>query len=331
MIEHYAAGLYLGTYDWPNYNSGVWRNTGEAIEGNPYSDGKWRFISFDYDYTMGATFGDFGGVEGYAYDSFIHMNKGKNEAPTNLFTALLKNKEFRSKFAAVYCDYANDVMSNDKINAMIDFYSKNYTELLAHTQLRWWGFYGGTPASVLPYYRNNYTSVILPDIRTFFTQRANYTLEDMKAYTGLSGTLQTVTLQKTGNGKIQISSIIPDLSGGKWSGKYYSDCPVTLTAISDEGSSFTGWSGDVSGRDRTITVTLEKAMNIQADFGEALQVKGDVNADGVPDAADVIVMQKYMFGLSKLTDDKNGDMNDDGIINISDLCLLKEELLNKTV
>ena len=49
MIEHYAAGIYLGTYDWPNYNYGVWRNTGDTIAGNPYSNGKWRFISFDYD------------------------------------------------------------------------------------------------------------------------------------------------------------------------------------------------------------------------------------------------------------------------------------------
>lgn len=46
MIEHYAAGIYLGTYDWPNYNYGVWRNTGDTIAGNPYSNGKWRFISF---------------------------------------------------------------------------------------------------------------------------------------------------------------------------------------------------------------------------------------------------------------------------------------------
>ncbi len=329
MIDHYAAGLYLGTYDWPNYNYGVWRNTGEAIPGNQYSDGKWRFISYDYDYTMGATYKDFGGVEGYAYDSFRHMDKAKGTSPTNLFTALLKNKDFRDKFAAVYCDYANEVLSSDKTSALIDYYSQNYTDLIAHTQLRWWGFYGGTPESLIPYYKSNYQNKILGGLRTFFSQRESYTLEDMKEYTGLRGTLQTVTLQKQGNGKIQISSIIPDISSGKWSGKYYSDCPVTLTAIADEGSSFTGWSGDVSSSEKTITVTLEKALNIQANFGEALPVKGDVNTDGTLDASDIALMQKYMFGEIELADIKAVDMNDDGIINISDLCLIKEELLSK--
>lgn len=97
MIEHYAAGIYLGTYDWPNYNYGVWRNTGDTIAGNPYSNGKWRFISFDYDYTMGKTYKDFGGVEGYAYDNFQHVANA-NGFPTNLFLNLLHNEDFRNKF-----------------------------------------------------------------------------------------------------------------------------------------------------------------------------------------------------------------------------------------
>ena len=32
LIEHYAAGLYLGTFDWPNYNYGIWRNTGAEMD-----------------------------------------------------------------------------------------------------------------------------------------------------------------------------------------------------------------------------------------------------------------------------------------------------------
>lgn len=136
MIEHYAAGLYLGTYDWPNYNYGVWRNTGKEIAGNPYSDGKWHFISFDFDYTMGATYENFGDVEGYAYDSFHHMNS-KSGVPTNLFIQLLKNQDFRTKFVNVYCDYANEVLTLEKANEMAELYSQEYTEQLANTTVRW--------------------------------------------------------------------------------------------------------------------------------------------------------------------------------------------------
>ncbi len=326
MIEHYAAGLYLGTFDWPNYNYGLWRNTGAPIDGNPYSDGKWRFISFDYDYTMGATYADFGGVEGYAYDSFRHMDAAKKEMPTNLFVALLKNQDFRSRFVGVYCDYANEVLTPAKANAMADKYQNEYNEPLANTTVRWWGFFGGSKDSNLAYHRDLYPNTTLRNIRTFFDQRAGYTLEDMKNYLGVQGNLQTITLKTNGNGQIKINSIIPDTKNGGWSGKYYSDCPVTLTAIPGDGMAFGNWSGDLSGSELTVTTTLSKAMTVQANFVEKKEVKGDVNADGKCGVADVIMLQKWLLGAGDITDAKAGDLNKDGRLNAFDLAMLKREV-----
>lgn len=327
FIEHYAAGLYLGTYDWPNYNYGVWKTTGEPIEGNPYSDGKWRFISFDYDYTMGATYENFGGVEGYAYDSFRHMDKSKKDVPTNLFVSLLKNQEFRIKFANVYCDYANEVLTEQKGNAMADFYLQNYTEKISNSILRWWGFYGGSKDSNYNYNRQQYTEKNIPQIKQFFRERASYTLEDMKNYIGLSGDLQTITLKTNGGGKIMINSIIPDTSKGSWNGKYMSSCPVTLTAIPDDNASFTGWGGDASGTEQTITVSLSKAMSITADFGEKKEIRGDVNKDGSFTVADLVMLEKWLLGSGNITDWKAGDLCDDDILDVYDMCLMREEII----
>lgn len=329
LIEHYAAGLYLGTYDWPNYNYAVWRNTGAAIDGNPYSDGKWRFISFDYDYTMGATYDSFGGVEGYAYDSFQHMNNGLGGAPTNLFVQLLKNEDFRNKFAAVYCDYANEVLTPEKANAMADTYKTDYTEQLANTTVRWWGFYGGSKESNLSYHRNLYQNTTLNNIRTFFNQRADYTLEDMKNYLGLGGSLQTITLKTNGGGKIQINSIIPDTSEGAWSGQYYSDCPVTLTVIPDSGYEFTGWEGDITGNETTVTLTLSEAMTVQADFAEKEKVKGDVNADGDFTVADLVTLQNYLVRSEVAADWAAGDLCEDGQLDVFDLILMRALILEQ--
>ncbi|MBE6851671.1 MAG: hypothetical protein E7504_08125 [Ruminococcus sp.] len=326
LIEHYAAGLYLGTFDWPNYNYGVWRNTGAEIDGNPYSDGKWRFISFDYDYTMGATYADFGGVEGFAYNSFQHMNSGLKEVPTNLFVNLLKNEEFRSKFAAVYCDYANEVLTPEKANAMVDLYGREYTEQLANTTVRWWGYFGGSKNDNMEYNRNLYRNTTLHNIRNFFNQRANHTLEHMKNYLGLRGSMQTITLKTNGGGKIQINSIVPDVSSSAWSGKYLSDCPVTLTALPDKGMEFTGWGGDISGTDKTVTMTLSKAMSVQANFGEKKEIKGDVNADGKLSVADVIMLQKWLLGKGDITDGQVGDLDGNKVLNGFDLALMKREL-----
>lgn len=56
-------------------------------------------------------------------------------------------------------------------------------------------------------------------------------------------------------------------------------------------------------------------------------IKGNVNADNTVNSADVLMMQKWMLGTGELTDQQAGDINDDGIINITDFCMLKELLI----
>lgn len=327
MIEHYAAGIYLGTYDWPNYNYGVWRNTGDTIAGNPYSNGKWRFISFDYDYTMGKTYKDFGGVEGYAYDNFQHVANA-NGFPTNLFLNLLHNEDFRNKFVNVYCDYANEVLTPEKADAMIATYKQDYTEQLANTTVRWWGFFGGTKENNLRYQKNTYLNTTLPQIQTFFQKRADYTIEDMCSYLNLSPSMQTITLKTNGNGSIQINSIVPDAATG-WSGQYSPDCPITLTAIPAKGAEFLGWGGDLSSTETTVTLTLKETMSITANFSGAQAVLGDVNADGVCSVADAVLLQKWLLRAGEITDWQASDFDENQVLDIVDLALLKRKLLNK--
>ena len=182
LIDHYAANLYLATFDWPNHNFGLWKNNGNKIEGNEFSDGKWRFMTYDLDYTIGETFADFGGVEGYQYDMFRHMDNAKREAPTNLFVALLKNEEFKNKFIKVFEEYSNSIMSTDKTNPLIQEFHGEVTELIGYSQSRWWGYFGGTRLENIAYAKNNYQTKILPQMKQFFEERWKYTLEQMKAY-----------------------------------------------------------------------------------------------------------------------------------------------------
>ncbi len=280
---------------------------------------------------MGETYADFGGVEGYAYDSFRHITEVDNAgqyAPTNLFLNLLKNEDFRTKFVNVYCDYANEVLTPEKADAMAAIYSRDYTGQLANTTVRWWGFFGGSKESNLSYTREKYRNEVLPEIQTFFRERGRYTLEDMRNYLGLSSSMQTITLKAVGNGSIRINSITPDASSG-WSGSYSPDCPVTLTAVPDDGAVFTGWDGDFTGTETTVTVTLREAMTITANFGERKTIRGDVNGDGSVDTVDLIALQKWLLAVpgAKLGDGKAADLNADGLIDIYDLSLLKRELL----
>ncbi|MBP1592820.1 MAG: CotH kinase family protein, partial [Oscillospiraceae bacterium] len=298
---------------------------------NPYSDGKWRFMSFDFDYSMGATYENFGGVEGYAYDSFRHMenmDNAKDEAPTNLFVALMKNKDFQKKFINVYCDLANEVLTPEKANAMADKYGQEYTEPIANSTVRWWGYFGGSKDSNLSYNREQFTGKTLPQIKNFFRERARYTLEDMEQYLGIKEKPQNITIKSGNGGKIRINSITPDSASG-WTGSYYPEAPVTLTAIPDEGHSFTGWGGDITGTDTTVTVTLKQAMTIEATFGEKKSTDGDINNDGAFDVRDLLALQKYLLAGDEtdIKDRKAADADGNGKINISDLISLKSKLL----
>ena len=184
FIDHYATNLYLVTFDWPNHNYGLWKNNGDKIDGNDFSDGKWRFMTYDLDYTLGATYADFGGVEGYQYDTFRHMDRAKSDPPTNLFVALLKNEEFKTKFKSVFEEFANNVMSLDKANPIIQEFNDKITTLIGYTQSRWWGYFGGTRLENIAYAKNNFQSTILPGIKKFFEERKKYALDQMKQYIG---------------------------------------------------------------------------------------------------------------------------------------------------
>ena len=182
LIEHYAANIYLATYDWPNHNFGLWKNNGNKIDGNLFSDGKWRFMTYDLDYTIGKTYADFGGVEGYQYDMFRHMENGKREPPTNLFVALLKNAEFKEKFINIFEEYANKIISKDKTNPIIQELYGDVTDLIGYTQSRWWGYFGGSRLDNIAYAKNNFQNTILPQMKKFFEERSKYALEQMKKY-----------------------------------------------------------------------------------------------------------------------------------------------------
>lgn len=61
-------------------------------------------------------------------------------------------------------------------------------------------------------------------------------------------------------------------------------------------------------------------------------VKGDVNADGKFDISDVVLLQKWLLGSSDVTlsNWKAGDLCKDNIINVFDLCMMKQKIIDKS-
>ena len=266
LIEYFVIGIYIGTWDWPNHNDGIWRNNGLKFRNNPYSDGRWRYLSFDFDFTMGKTYMDYGGLEGYEYNNFKHIEREDGKGiPNNLFIPLLQNEEFKNEFSLMFCDYANEVMNVEKISNLVNDYKQNYIDMLANGRLRWVGYENGTIEEALENNRNLYIQNF-DSILTFFKDRPKFALGHLKEYFNLTGEIKELTIFKEGNGKIKINSIIPKFKEGKWVGKYFTDIPIKITAIPFENTIFKGWSEDIISNSNIIIVKLNDISSIKANF-----------------------------------------------------------------
>ena len=70
-----------------------------------------------------------------------------------------------------------------------------------------------------------------------------------------------------------------------------------------------------------VSLCIASSMISQV-FAEGDILKGDVNADGILSAADIVSMKKYLLGVDVQTDREAADINSDGNINIIDMIRL---------
>lgn len=331
IIDCYCTGLYIGTWDWPNYNYLMWRYQGDEIDGNPYSDGKWRFGAFDFDYSVGLTYEDFGGVEPYQHDSFKKMDGVKEAIPTVIFAKLLENPEFRQQFADRFCSYAYSVFGASKMTAELNDEEERFMDYMTMTAWRW---NMGTPDSGYESFLEEQKSFYHDEMelmRTFFKNRPKYAVENMRNYLGISQDTATVTVTGTGGGSISVNSADTAFSGNVWTGSFKSGTKVTLTAKPDDGFKFAGWSGAVTSGSETITVTADKAVSLVCNFKMSEYEHGDLDMDGKLDAADLVVMSRYIRGMESINRMQFiiADMNEDQSADVFDLVLLRKELLRQ--
>ena len=185
LIEQFSIGIFIANTDWPGHNFGIWKYNGnEKADDNIYYDGKWRFMIYDFDYSMGNVLeGDFGTLEPYQYDMFDFVDKKEKDShPTNLFLALFKNKEFKNKFIKSYENFVNNAMSMNIINPIIQYFSEEISYFIGYTYMRWYGYLGTSKKVSIIEGRLNYTTKVLPKLKKFYVERPKYTLENMKKY-----------------------------------------------------------------------------------------------------------------------------------------------------
>ena len=232
-IDYIITNYYLCNCDFSdNKNYIVWRSLN--TEDSPYADTRWRWCIYDVDAMEFA---------GYHYDveNLAEVNIFSCELPfadvrvneTVLFRALSPNAEFRQRFVLSFMDMVNNNFSPDKVEKILEKYGET---------LNWQG--------------------------GFFQKRPAYAVQHLAEEFQLTGTLETVTVTTANSamGSVQVNTSVIDLSSGMWTGQYFSDYPITVTAIPADGCEFVGWKGDVNETVPSITVSMEKAIVLEPVF-----------------------------------------------------------------
>lgn len=234
-IDYFCINHYLCNLDWSQKaNYVLWCSAADTGEG--FSDMRWRWCIYDIDNLPDAA-AHFG-VENVAQvDTFTArtpwINSQTNEQ--SLFVELKRNPEFCQRFVLSFMDILNNNFAPEKTEAALRKYGYD---------MDW--------------------------LNGFFRERAAYCAEHLAEEFQLTGSPETITITctdpKTGDVVVNTSCI--DLSDGEWAGQYFTDYPITVTAIPAEGFEFIGWKGDMQSTGETITVPVDGGISLEAVFAE---------------------------------------------------------------
>jgi len=238
FIDYWAAQIYIHNQDWPQNNYRLWRvRTPEA--NNPYGDTKWRYQMFDVEYAMGIY------NDGSCLDAFERILTGDDSGHDNskLFKALLANEEFCRKFVNTMMDLYNVNFLPSKFEPLLDSYANTYAPLMGYDDTTPGSYYSrwGRPWPTV--FENNVGKArsYLNNIRNtmVYTFLPNYFGSGYSGTASSIGNAYEVTFSATGcNAQIKVNTVtVP--SG--WTGKYFSNNAITVTAPDVSGYTFGGW------------------------------------------------------------------------------------------
>lgn len=234
-IDFLCANIYLCNMDVSETkNYCLWRV--REPDGTEYGDGRFRWMLYDMDCIEFASLTYYGVERKAAINSFNQIMEFTGVAMNEhtLYKGLKNNDKFCRQFVLTFMDMAN-----------VNFAYENVERVFAE--------FGITPDK----------------FGSFFARRSEYIVPYMAEEFDLTGTLEDVNLKinDSAGGTILLNTIKPDLSGGSWTGKYYTDYPVTVTAVPEDGYKFVGWRGSVASDSTTIEAeVLSGGITLEAVF-----------------------------------------------------------------
>jgi hypothetical protein len=245
FIDHMVLQIYAGSN---GYERSFWK--ARTPENASYGDGKWRTSVKDFDSALRTN-----------EDWLEHWGAIVNSPNEMMFTKLLANSTFKTKFINRFADLINSVLSSSNFLSVTNAVFKEVDPYLTENSNRnpAQNFYSAVNKQNLISYGNNHPFEQRNSIAKFFkiANTANIQLDvsDIAA-----GFIKMNT--------IDVSIATPGIVSNPypWTGIYFNTIPVTLKANAKPGYVFSHWSGDISSINSEITFIPEGDKKLKANF-----------------------------------------------------------------
>ncbi|GEM_PF-1035413 len=192
--------------------------------------------------------------------AFIELNWNSLTNPYNIIAAdldnlitkkLLLNQSFKERYINRLADLLNTVFVPENVIATIDSLAQAIAPEMPAEVNRW--------NSTIAKWNEN-----IEFLKNFAAERPAIVYKQIKNYFYLKDPVELTIGIDNGHGKIKINGLSIDTF--PWTGKYFEQIPITLTAIPAPGYTFVGWSDPSLPTNESITLYVKKDHSINARF-----------------------------------------------------------------
>jgi hypothetical protein len=133
LLRYYAFQTYIGNRDWPGGNLRRWRyngpqhdEDGEPLLLHPSLDGRWRYILYDLDFTLGL----YENPADPRNPSFRDYTRRGSDRYSYMLAALFVRPELVDRYAMFVCDIAANIITEGNMRREIaNTYGASYREI----------------------------------------------------------------------------------------------------------------------------------------------------------------------------------------------------------
>ncbi len=250
-IDYISTLLFCGNNQYATQNTWMWK---------PQNQGKWRWILKGMNEAFSMDNTNF-------FDFYTDENGGMENPDwsTLFFRKLLENDSFKQKFLSKFADHLYVTFHPNNTITKLNGISDQLQGEMGYQIPRWAD--GDNPlvdplASSADWLNN------IATINNFLNNRSSILYTEALDFFDEVNATSTLNLNVVdeGDGEIFIHHLF--VTEGVWSGEYFNDIPITLTAVPAEGFTFVEWQGVVvdDPTQATITFTMNANLDIQAVF-----------------------------------------------------------------